>query len=245
VTDWLSIGAGPAITYATLDWNLEAATGTVKARDADDTKVAALVGVLLAPRPDLRLGITYASKTDLELGGSTRGPMGVNPNFEIELPLPQTVKADLYWDVTERIALMIGGDWEDWSDAQSVPLSLGSISGNAPLGFKDTWKARIGGRYRLNDDWGLETGFSYDSSPVRTKDRIAALPLDRQIRVGAGALYEWSQDTRVGFGFQWLSFGEANLRNNAVRGNYDWNDAFFVFVNVNWSKLPWSGRATF
>jgi long-chain fatty acid transport protein len=203
------------------------------------------VGVLFEPRDNLRLGITYLSKTDLDLRGDVQLPIGLTPNFDVKLPLPQTVKADLYWDVTERIALMVGGDWEDWSEAQSVPLSLGPVSGNAPLGFKDTWKVRIGGHYRLNDDWVLQSGFSYDSSPVRTKDRIAALPLDRQIRVGAGALYRWSEHTRVGMGFQWLSFGEAKLRNNAVRGDYDWNDAFFFFFNVDWSELPWSGRATF
>jgi long-chain fatty acid transport protein len=249
LTDWLSIGAGSAITYAKLDWDLKASLPGgekfVRIDDADDTAAAAVVGLLVEPSDKVRFGIVYQSKTDLDLSGDLDLPMGITPGLDLELPLAQAVRWDVHWDVNDRLALMVGGNWEDWSDAETVALDVGGRSTNAPLGFRDTWKARIGGHYRLNDKWTLQSGFSYDSSVVKTRDRNAALPLDRQIRVGAGALYDWSEDTRLGFGFQWFNMQNAKLDNAGVKGEYEWNDVFFLSFNVNWKKLPWNDWGTF
>ena len=77
LTDWLSVGAGPAITYATLDWKLKVPVGpgevNVKMDDLDDWAVAALVGVLVEPSDEFRVGLVYQSETTLKLSGDTKG----------------------------------------------------------------------------------------------------------------------------------------------------------------------------
>jgi hypothetical protein len=80
---------------------------------------------------------------------------------------------------------------------------------------------------------------------LKNKDRNAAFPIDRMIRVPAGALYDWSENTRVGFGFQQFNVQNARLNNDAVKGEYDWNDIFFLSFNVNWEKLPWNDWGAF
>ena len=99
--------------------------------------------------------------------------------------------------------------------------------------------------YRLSDRWRVSTGFAYDSSAVDTKNRNAALPVDRQIRVGVGAIHDWSEHTTIGMSFMWLNLGDAKLNNQFVKGEYERHDIFFLGLNVNWAKLPWAGRATF
>jgi long-chain fatty acid transport protein len=140
---------------------------------------------------------------------------------------------------------MLGGGWEDWSAAETVPVTIGPASAQVPINFKDTWKISAGVHYRLSDAWLLQTGFTYDSSALDTKDRIAALPIDQQWRLGIGTIWNWTPTRQVGFSFQWANLGEARLDNSAVKGSYRSNDLYVFNVNINWSKLPWSGKATF
>jgi long-chain fatty acid transport protein len=252
-TDWLSLGAGPMITYANLEWKLDSPLGDdrkIKLDKFDDWGGAAFVGVLLEPSDDVRVGVVYQSETKLNLDGRTKLPIGVEANTKLELPLPQAVRLDVYWQVTEDLALLAGADWEDWSAAKTVPLSTSAGSAKVPLGFKDTFKVRGGVHYRVDPKWLLQAGASYDSSALNTSDRIAALPIDRQIRVGIGALHEWSESTRVGFGFEWLNLGDGNIDKpgpigTGLIGSYKQNDIFFFVVNVNFSDLPWSHLGTF
>jgi len=250
VSDHVSIGAGPIVTYGSLDWKVRPAGPLgnevrVKLDGADDVATAAMVGLLLEPSPDIRVGIVYQSKTDLKLDGKLKAPAGIQANSKVGLPLAQFVRFDVYWKLTDRLALLYGGDWEDWSEADSVPLTVGAVSGKVKLGMKDTWNARVGLEYRLESDWLLQTGFSYDSSPLDTKDRIPALPLDRQIRVAVGAVHDWSENTQLGLSFEWVNLGQGKIDNSAVKGDYSKaNEIFFLGLNLNWKKLPWSGRAT-
>jgi len=250
VTDWLSVGAGPKITYATMDYDLRVppltpggSEGKVEMSDMDDFAVAGFVGVLVEPSERLRLGVTYMSETKLNLDGDIDiSPPGLEVGIELDQPLAQFVRADLYWDVTDRVALLATGAWEDWSTAESVPASVEADVPGAefPLNFKDTWKAGLGVHYRLSDAWLLQGGITYDTSPLSIYDRITAFPIDRQIRYAVGALYDKSENTRFGMSFVWADLGRSKVRSDFVKGDYEDNDIFFLTFNVNWKKLPWS-----
>jgi len=252
VTDWLSFGAGPVLTYARLDWDLfaplpgpGAGEAKVKLDDADDIQPAANLSVHIQPRSDLRIGVVYQSKTDFDLDGDATIPAGVSAGIGIGLPLAQFVRGSIYWDATDRLAVLASADWEDWSQAGNIPVSIADGDTKVPLGFHDTWKAALGFHYKLNDAWTVQTGFAYDSSAVNTKDRITALPVDRQLRVGVGTIHQYSETTQLGFGFLWVDLGDARVNNSVVKGDYERQQIFLLSLNVNWSKLPWAGRGTF
>ncbi len=99
--------------------------------------------------------------------------------------------------------------------------------------------------YRLNKEWLLQTGFTYDTSALNDKDRTVALPVDRQTRLGFGAQYDWSDSLQVGMSFEWLDLGKNKVNTQFVKGDYSTNDIFFFGFNMNWKKLPWSGWGTF
>jgi long-chain fatty acid transport protein len=113
------------------------------------------------------------------------------------------------------------------------------------LKFRDTWYLGLGGYYQLNDKWTLQSGFRYDSSALKKRNRTTALPVDRIWTFGVGGLYDYSEKLKLGFGFQWLSLGSAAVNNTRVKGKYTSNDLFLFNVSLNWKKLPWSGRGTF
>ncbi len=252
VTDWLSVGAGPFITYATLDWKLRAPLpgpgnneGSVRFDKIDDTKVAAVVGLLLEPRDDLRVGLLYQSKTDLELEGDVRLPGSLGPvDVRLELPLAQAVRGDVHWQVTKHLALSAGGAWENWDELEDTTIGLGSSASSVRLGFKDTWKVRGGVHYQLTERLMVQTGLSYDSSALRNRDRTPALPIDEQWRLGFGAVYDWSADRSFGVSFQYTNLGKSKVNNSALKGDYRDNNIFFLQMSVAFKKLPWDGWAS-
>ena len=88
-------------------------------------------------------------------------------------------------------------------------------------------------------------GCSRTSAIDSTRKRTAALPIDRNIRIGVGLIHDYSPHTQMGVAFTYVNLGSADLDNSSVKGEYDSNSLFFAGLNVNWSKLPWSGKATF
>jgi long-chain fatty acid transport protein len=253
VTDWLSVGAGAGITYGKLDLRVRAPIAiagdpTVRLKNMDDWAVAPIASVLIEPTPDLRFGVLYQGETEFHLDGKIKRPKLVPSStvgIELKLPLARAVRTSVYWDATDEIALVMNGGWEDWSTAKSLPVSTTNGSAGVPLKFRDTWYLGLGGYYKLNDDWTLQTGFRYDSSALKDKDRTTALPVDRALTLGVGGLYDYSEKLKIGLSFSWTNLGNAPINQGTVKGKYSRNEVFLFNVSFNWKKLPWSGRGTF
>jgi long-chain fatty acid transport protein len=256
VTDWLSLGAGAAVTYGNLDIRVRAPVAllgdpTIRLKDMDDWAAAPVVSVLVEPTPELRFGVVYYGETEFNLDGDIKSPRRnvgdpVIPfALELELPMARAVRASGYWDATDEIALVMNSGWEDWSVAKSLPISAANGGTAIPLEFRDTWYLGLGGYYQLNDKWRLQAGFRYDSSALKDRDRTTALPVDRAWTLAAGGLYDFSEKLGLGFAFSWTDLGSGSVNNARVRGKYTRNDVFLFNVSLNWKKLPWSGRGTF
>jgi long-chain fatty acid transport protein len=252
VTDWLSVGAGAAVSYGMFDMKVKVPDNpplvsgepTIRLKELDDWAVAPIASVLIEPTPELRFGVVYQGETEFDLDGQIRAG-GVSPSIELKLPLARAVRTSLYWDATDEIALVMNTGWEDWSTAKSLPISAANAGAAIPLKFRDTWYIGLGGYYQLNDKWRLQSGFRYDSSALKDTNRTTALPVDRLWTLAAGGLYDYSEKLTLGFAFSWTSLGSASVNNPRVKGKYTSNDLFLFNVSLNWKKLPWSGRGTF
>ena len=254
VTDWLSVGAGAAVTYGKFDMKLHAPVPgepTIRLKKLDDWAAAPVASVLIEPTPELRFGVVYMGETDFHLDGDSVIPRGApigNAGLDLELPMARAVRTSIYWDATDRIALVMNSGWEDWSTAKSLPLSVSggmTASTAIPLKFRDTWYIGVGGYYQLNDEWRLQSGFRYDSSALKDGNRTTALPVDRIWTFAVGGLYDYSEKLKIGLAFSWSNLGEAPVNNATVKGKYSRNEVFLFNVSLNWKKLPWSGRGTF
>jgi long-chain fatty acid transport protein len=250
VTDWLSVAGNWLVVYATMDWKLRTPASfpifpdqRLRFKDTDDVAYAGMASMLLEPMEGLRFGLVYQSEVDLKLRGSARGPVGLNPDFNLELPLAQYVRFSAYWDATDKLALLFSAGWEDWSTLNETGVDLGSVTQSVTLGFEDTWRIGGGIHYQLTPEWMLQTGYSYDSSALKNKNRTAALPIDEQHRLAFGAVHQLSESIRVGINFVWVHLGAAKVRTPALRASYERNDLFFVGFNVNWGVKSW--RETF
>lgn len=250
LTDWLSVGVGTTVTYATLDWKLKVPDGVggevnVKLDDLDDWAAAALVGILIEPNDKFRVGLTYQSETKLKLQGKFKGLAPDGLDLSLELPLAHAIRADAIWQATDDLAFSFGTAVEFWSSLKDTDIDIGPVETEVRLGFKDSWKLRAGVHYQLNELWMVQTGLSYDSSALGTKDRTPALPIDEQWRWGIGGTYAWSESKTIGFAFQYVNLGKSKIDSTALKGDYKDNEILFFVLNLNMAQLPWNGKASF
>jgi long-chain fatty acid transport protein len=248
VTDWLSIGGGPLVSYGVMDWNLKAnVLGTernVRLDHLNDVQAAGRVGLLLNPTKDLSVSVYYNSETKFDLSGNAEGPLGLNPNLDTELPLAQFVEVGFHWQATERLALLGTFDWEDWSDANELAVTLAGQTIDATTGFEDTYKIGFGANYRIDPAWLLQTGVMYDSSPFHNRSRTVALPIDEQWRFSFGAQHNLTPTTKLGFSFTYVNLGRGEVHQASVVGDYKRNDLFVLGMTLAFDRLPWSGQLT-
>jgi len=182
----------------------------------------------------------YLSEANLKLDGKIKGPGGLATDLNAELPLVQVVEVSAYWQATERLALLGTFNWEDWSSANKLAVTLGPVAVEATLGFRDTYKIGVGVNYLLNTDWLLQAGIMYDTSALKDSDRTTALPIDEQVRVAIGARYQLRPSLVLGLSFVYLNLGSGDVNTASVSGDYSSNDVFILGVVLNFEKLSWS-----
>jgi len=83
-------------------------------------------------------------------------------------------------------------------------------------------------------EWLLQFGAAYDTSPVDASDRTPDMPMDRQVRLSVGAQYSVSKDLTIGGAFTFADYGDAEIDNDLLKGDYKTNDIYFLAINANW-----------
>ena len=249
VTDWLSIGAGAAVSFGKLKLKLKLPVANepgLKLRDMNDWAAAPVASILVSPMEGLRIGVSYLGKTDFKLDGKVSTSItGKKRDLRLGLPLAQTVRTGVHWEATDRLRLNLSAGWEDWSVNKTLPLTTDAGSTSIPLEMRDTWYIAAGVAFIPCEDWLVETGFRYDSSALKDKDRTTSFPIDRVWTLGVGTRWDYSENTQLGFSFGWTNLGKSRVDTSNLKGQYRSNDLYIFGLHVNFKKLPWSGRATF
>jgi long-chain fatty acid transport protein len=263
ISDNVSIGAGAGVVYGKLEYraalnNLPDARpdGSIKFDDSD-VAFTYNFGLLIEPREDTRIGVTYISEIDLEFEDSNKfrgagpildGLLGLSGlrggDTELEFTLPKQVMLSVHHDLTDDLAIMGNIGWQNWSEFGDVGVSLSDPNAttlNMDANMHDTWHYAIGARYRIDPVWSVSAGFAYDDSPVSNKDRTVAMPLDQQKRYAVGLQYKIRNDLTVGAAYEYMDAGDAPVNQNGgiLRGNYsgelDRSDFHFFALNFNWT----------
>jgi long-chain fatty acid transport protein len=238
VNNWLSVGAGFSVLYATLDQkaaiNNSAVPGQLPGSadgklelDADDVGYGFNAGILVSPWSTTRFGLTYRSKVDLEfkdaaklknIGLVLQGILNLSglagSKVDIDMTVPQAVMLSAYHQLTDRWAVMGNIGWQDWSEFGKQDLTLRSTESTTftqDLDYDDTWHFALGAQYRFAERWLWSMGAAYDTSPADEDTRTPDLPLDRQIRIGTGIQYGWNEDVTMGVAYEYLDAGKAEI----------------------------------
>jgi long-chain fatty acid transport protein len=262
VNSWLSVGAGAGVMYGKLDYkaalnNLPDALsdGRIEFEDSD-TAFDYNFGLLIEPRADTRIGLTYNSEDDLDFKDNNKisgaGPLlnaalnltGLKgSDTKLDFKMPKQVMLSVHHDLNDELAIMVNLGWQNWSEFGQVGVSLGAPNATSlavDANFNDTWHYALGARYRLDPMWSVSAGFAYDSSPVSDSNRSVAMPLDRQYRYALGLLYELRDDLTLGAAYEYMDAGDAPVNQSggplrgSIKGDLDRSAIHFFALNANW-----------
>ena len=137
--------------------------------------------------------------------------------------------------LNDQWALLGTVGWEDWSEFDTLLVSTERGSAAIPTEWKDTYHFAGGVHYRPVEDWLLQAGISYDTSPVSDANRTADLPIDRQIRYAVGAQHQLNERMNIGGSFEYIDLGDAKIDNsNVLVGEYDTNRVFVLGLNLSY-----------
>ena len=260
VNEWLSVGAGFSFAVGRLTFQSKINNALPRVPDGGlameswDEAFGGNVGILLRPVSKLRVGLTYRSPEDYKFGFRPH-LTGLGPGLElirkriggvkVNVPLtePQQVMASALYELTPKLSLMGNVGWQNWSAFGEFPVGISATNQRtvtANLHFSDTCQIAIGQQYRIAEKWLWSAGFAYDSSPVSKANRIAVLPIDRQLRYGTGIQYQINRDMTAGVAGELMDAGPGPYSTRrgplagTLQGHYSTNYLNFVALNVIW-----------
>ncbi|EJM66553.1 OmpP1/FadL family transporter, partial [Pseudomonas sp. GM55] len=210
------------------------------------------VGVIYAPQPGTRIGLTYTSQVDLDfedrldVKGDGRLLERVNnTETELDMKVPQTVTLSLFQQLDRQWALLASANWQDWSEFGDIAVEVdttafGAQSTTVDAGFKDTWHLSLGAQYQATEQWLWNFGVAYDSSAVSDSNRSVVVPMGESWRIATGATYALNKDTDVNVSWAMVWLGDMpvdqakSVSGNRVSGQFDnaWIQA--LAGNMTW-----------
>lgn len=258
VNDRLSVGAGVAVLYGLLEEKLavnrsldDLPDGEIKLED-DDWAVQLNLGVLYAPVPGTRFGLTYLSEADLDFSDradvSGFGPtltaiLGLGSRtVDLGVTMPQAVMFSVYHELSDRLAVMGNLGWQDWSEFGKVEVSISNtrVDLTTDLDYHDTWHVALGAQYRVAEPWLLTAGIAYDSAMIDEEDLGPTLPVGESWRFALGGRYSWSRDLTFGAAYELAWAGDLDMDvergplAGRVSGTYENTAIHFVALNAEW-----------
>jgi long-chain fatty acid transport protein len=241
INDWASIAGGLNIMATTLEMKVEGLSSNSQISiDGTDTQVSFNLSLLFEPGEKTRVGVAYVSETEFDYSGDlTRNPLDLTAPVNTTLTLAQVLRIGVYHDITPKAAILGTLGWEDWSALESQFISVGSeATVTIPRNWEDTYRYGVGFHYRVGEPWLVRFGVNYDTSPTRATDRTADLPVDSQLRFGAGFQNERGDVFSWGAELLYADLGDAEIvsigRVRDLVGSYKSNDYFGAAFNLQW-----------
>jgi long-chain fatty acid transport protein len=150
------------------------------------------LGVFFTPNDQLSIGINYRSRIDMTVENGTAtfdrpdlvvasGQVPASTSFTSALPLPSYFTIGAAYQFTENFMLGLDVSHAGWSAYQSLRFDYadpvgGEMYTEAPRNYENTWTIKLGGEYRLVENFKLRAGGYYDQAPVQDGYLTAETP---------------------------------------------------------------------
>jgi long-chain fatty acid transport protein len=197
ITDKLSIAAG--IAYVKLNATLETILPSPPYPPNVDLRISgdgygwgANAAAHYKATDQLNLGLSYRSKVKINVTGTADAiGLGVSRPASTTITLPDLLQIGSSYNVSDKLTLNADFGYTWWSSYYKLTVNSATVPGGTltqEKHWKDVWNLRIGGQYKLSDQWKLRAGYLYDQSPVQEEWFDSRVPdSDRQgVSIGAG-----------------------------------------------------------
>lgn len=197
------------------------------------------IGVLAKPTPNLKIGLTYRSRVDLDFGDAdakfvdaafTGGASTTVRGKGIHVPIPPVISAGIHWQINPEWGTEVVYDFTRWSEfehfkvrfANPLPALGGGFPINSfliPQNWKNTNTIRLGTTYQVNRSLELRAGLALDESPAPSSSLSPAIPTADILAVSGGFGYDWNKNIKLEFGYMALFYKNRSVNNNVLEGS--------------------------
>lgn len=239
LSDRVSVGAAVGLNYGYLSLTRNVDGQDEKQHD-HDWAMNYRLGLLMDLTAQTRAGITWTSETDyhFDIDGKARFP--ALPNVEYDLPMaaqvraPQQIMMSLVHDINRQWSVMGDLGWQDWSQFGSPQITVNGKATDGNNRLKDTWHTALGVQYRPDDQWRLNAGVAFDSTPYKTQSDVSlSLPTGDEWRFATGAQYQITPASNIGVAVEYLHMQSSKVQSEVFGGEY--NHPWLWFASVNYS----------
>jgi long-chain fatty acid transport protein len=147
--------------------------------------------------------------------GLTGGPAAASAAGQTSITLPDLVQLGVSYKASDKLTVNADLEYTLWSTFDRIVVTSNNPLFNATdeKQWHDVWCLRIGGEYKLSDQWKLRAGYVYDQSPVGEAHFDTRTPdADRQgITIGTG--YAKGNMT-VDLAYMYLRFNKRTISNS-------------------------------
>ncbi len=244
INEQIALGAGIAIEYVNLQQTVALPIPETPLVDGQvNIKTSNIapgfnLGVMLTPSQTTKIGIAYRSRILHNLSGNTTFlRISSTPTTSTKMTMPQNIIVSLSQALTSHFNLLAELGWANWASMKNTIVVIDGYSATTALDWSNTYRAGIAGQFIPTPNVLLQAGASFDSSPTTTSRRLPNLPMDRQVRLGAGIIYSVAKAVNLGFSYEYINFGSAGINNTSssgvLAGSYSRNFANVLQASVN------------
>ncbi len=219
-----SVGVGAQLSWASLEQN----TAMISTESGSDWAYGYNLGVMYKASEQWSLGLSYRSKLvhkfDLDAQGLIQNPdWGIN-KITTGVVVPDIADFSASYAATQDLNVLTSIQFHRWSHLDNTAMDFGLIDQHElsiSREWNDVWHFAIGADYRLNADWRLKAGFSYETSPQDDPSKQwVDLPVGEQYRYSVGLSTMWNE-TGVDMFYQYTDLGNVDINRLQLDGRFD------------------------
>jgi len=231
INDWISVAIGLQVQYMWVNFqNAQGLAGPNLTLNGTGFGYGFTAGVTLTPTRTTTLGIGYRSAINNKIDGTMSGGIGASTNGDINttVNLPDMLTIGLRQGITDRLTVMAGYEWSNWSRI-GTPRILQS-SGAAALGptgaavtlpfqYEDGHFYSIGAEYKIDPAWTIRAGLGFEKSPITDRERTPRLPDNNRTWYSAGLSWKpgFMPGLNLDLGYSYIDVKSTPV--NVVAGN--------------------------
>jgi long-chain fatty acid transport protein len=209
--EWLSVGVGAQIQYATASFTTGLPTGLTQQAglSGGGYGYGFTAGATLTPTPFTTIGLGYRSGINQKINGTLVLPAGFPAStpgsVNTTLNIPDIVSLGVRQKLSSQWMVMGTVEWTNWSRAgtsavlqpNGAPALVGGTALVVPFQYKDGWFFSAGAEYQWSPQIALRGGVAYEISPVTDTVRGPAIPDNNRTWLSIGGTYKYSAKTTI------------------------------------------------
>lgn len=201
----LGIGAGLVFATGAVEVNraIPAGANGATSLKGNTSAFGFQVGVYAEPTEKLSIGVTYRSQVTMDIKGGDATfnvPSSLSANFpspnkfSAKLPLPATLNLGVGYKITNKFQLSAEFNYIFYSAYDSLIFDFEKNTSSLadsrnPRLYKDVYIARLGGQYKISDNFTVRAGGYFDKSPVNNDYYSPETPDADRIGLSGGFSY--------------------------------------------------------